>query len=302
MANKSSMSGFPDKSVTLTPLAATALDLHGKTFVVVGGTDGLGRAIAKLAASRGAAVTVVGRTFRDEGVSGVSFVKADLSSLRTAAHLGRELAVESADVVLFTAGIMAAKQREATAEGIERDLAISYLNRFVMTRELAPRLGVRRPAGAPPPRVFAMGFPGTGQLGDPDDLNAEKGYDAFKVHMNTVAGNEALVLEGARRWPQVRFFGLNPGLIKTNIRANFLGEGSATHRVAEFFIGLFMTSPERYAERILPVIFAPELDSHNARMFGQKGNPILPTDGMSPEQVARLIGASERLADPVVRG
>ncbi len=301
MANKSSMSGYPDPSVKLAPVPAASLDLHGKTLVVVGGTDGLGRAIARLAASRGAAVTAVGRTFRDEGVSNLSFAKADLASLKTAERLGKELAVERADVVLYTAGIMAAKKREATDEGIERDLAISYLNRFVMTRELAPRLGVARPAGAPPARVFVMGFPGTGQLGDPDDLNADNSYDAFKVHMNTVAGNEALVLEGGRRWPEVRFFGLNPGLIKTNIRANFLGEGSFTHRVAEFFIGLSMTSPERYAERILPVLFAPELDAHQGKMFGAKGNPILPTDGMSPEHVARLMAASERLADGVLQ-
>lgn len=297
MATKTSMSGFPDPSVTVKPVAASALELAGKTLVVVGGTDGLGRAIAQLAASRGASVTVVGRTFRDEGVRGISFVKADLSSMKAAERVGKDVAFEEADVVLFTAGIMAAKQREATDEGIERDLAVSYLNRLAMLRALAPRLGTRRAPGADPARVFVMGFPGTGQLGDLDDLNAERSYDAFKVHMNTVAGNEALVLEGARRWPEARVFGLNPGLIKTNIRANYLGEGSVTHRVAEFFIGLFMTSPERYAERILPVIFAPELTNYNARMFGQKGNPILPTEGMSPERVAALIGASERLAD-----
>ena len=302
MAKRTPMSGVPNPSIRVQPVAASDLDLHGRRVLIVGGTDGLGRAIARLAVDRGAAVTVVGRTFRDEGVPGLTFVKADLSSLRTAARLGEELPVAQTDVVLFTAGIMAARQREATDEGVERDLAISYLNRLVMLRPLAPRLGMERVTGAPPPRVFVMGFPGTGQLGDPDDLNAEGAYDGFKVHMNTVAGNEALVAEGARRWPELRFFGLNPGLIKTGIRANYLGQGSWIHRLTESLIGLLNLSPERYAALTLPLMFAPELDAHNGALFGQKGRPILPSEGMDAARVARLIAASEAIADRALAG
>lgn len=36
-------------------------------------------------------------------------------------------------------------------------------------------------------------FPGAGQAGQLGDLNAEKAYSAMAVHMQTVAGNEALV-------------------------------------------------------------------------------------------------------------
>ena len=129
---KTSMKGFPDRSLTLQPVPVESLGLTGKRVVIVGGTDGLGRAIATLAAARGAEVTVVGRTFRDEGVKGLTFVKADLSSMKEAARLGRELAVESTDVLLLTTGIIAAKQREVTAEGLERDMAISYLSRLVV--------------------------------------------------------------------------------------------------------------------------------------------------------------------------
>jgi NAD(P)-dependent dehydrogenase (short-subunit alcohol dehydrogenase family) len=292
---KTSMKGFPDRSFTVRPAPISALELSGKRMVIIGGTDGLGRAIAKLAASRGAQVTVVGRTFRDEGTAGLSFVKGDLSSMKEAERLGRELPVESADVVLMTTGIMAATTREVTAEGLERDMAISYLSRLALLRPLAPRLGTSRPAGAQRPRVFVMGFPGTGQLGNADDLNAEASYAAFPVHMNTVAGNEVLVLDGARRYPSLRLFGLNPGLIKTNIRANFLGEQSLKHRVAEFFIGLLMQSPESYAERIVPLLFAPELDQRTGVMFGAKANPILPTEGLTEAYVAKFIAGSEAL-------
>jgi hypothetical protein len=204
--------------------------------------------------------------------------------------------------VVLTTGIMAAKKREVTAEGLERDIAISYLSRLAVLRGLVSRLGKERPAGAPAPRVFVMGFPGSGQLGEPDDLNAERSYDAMEVHMNTVAGNEALVLDGARRFPEVRFFGLNPGLIKTDIRANYLGEGSVTHRVAEFFIGLLMQTPEAYAARTVPVLFAPELESRSGVMFGPKQNPILPTHAFDAAHLERFMKASEALIARAVGG
>jgi hypothetical protein len=294
-SRKTSMRGIPDRSLTVHLPSLSAVKLDGKRVAVIGGTDGLGRAIARAAAASGAEVTVVGRTFRDEGTPRLRFVKADLSSMKEAARLGRELEVELVDAVVMTTGIFAAKQREVTAEGLERDMAVSYLSRLVALRGLAPRLGTSRAAGAPRPRVFVMGFPGAGNLGNPDDLTGERSYDAMTVHMNTVAGNEALVLDARRRHPGLLVFGLNPGLIKSNIRANFMGEGSLMHRAGEFLIGLFMQSADAYAARIVPLLFAPELEGRSGALFGSKGSPILPTDGMDDTRVAQLISASEKL-------
>ena len=192
---------------------------------------------------------------------------------------------------------MTAPTREVTAEGLERDMAVSFLSRVAVLRGLTPRLGAGRPAGSPAPRVFVMGFPGSGQLGDLDDLTGEKTYDAFAVHMNTVAGNEALVLDQRRKSPGVLFFGLNPGLMKTGIRSNFMGEGSLKHRAAEFLIGLFTQTPEDYAARVVPLLAAPELEGRSGTMFGSKANPILPTDGLDDARVSQLMAASEALID-----
>ena len=290
--NKTSFSGTPDRTLGVAKVAIESLDLSGRRVVVVGGTDGLGRAIAKQAAARGARVIVVGRTFRDQATAGLEFVKADLSSMREAVRLGRELPAD-VDAIVLTTGIFAAPQREVTAEGLERDMAISFLSRLAILRELAPRLA----RAGKRPRVFVMGFPGTGNLGDVEDPNAERSYDAMKVHMSTVAGNEMLVLDGAKRHPGVGFYGLNPGLIKTNIRANYLGEGSLKHRLTETLIGLFMTSPETYAKRIVPLLFAPELEARSGVMFDSKARAILPTVGLTDAYVARFLGASTALVD-----
>ena len=167
------MGGVPDPSVTVRPSPIEQLDLSSKRLAVIGGTNGLGRAIAQQALTRGAEVTVVGRTFRDDPAARLTFVAADLSSMSEAVRVGRELPAESFDVVLFTTGIIAAKTREETAEHVERDVAISYLSRLAILQGLSPRLGSVRADGAPRPRVFVMGSPGTGAIGNPDDLNSE---------------------------------------------------------------------------------------------------------------------------------
>jgi NAD(P)-dependent dehydrogenase (short-subunit alcohol dehydrogenase family) len=292
---KTSIKGVPDPSLTIQPIPIDRLDLSSKRLAVVGGTNGLGRAIAQQALARGAEVTVVGRTFRDDPAARLTFVAADLSSMREAIRVGRELPAESFDLVLFTTGIIAAKTREDTPEHVERDVAISYLSRLAVLRGLSPRLGSARDADAPRPRVFVMGSPGTGEIGNPDDLNSEKNYRSMVAHGNTLAGNEILVL-GAKDWfPGPAFFGLGPYLVKTGIRSNLLGDGSITHKLVETAIGLFMQSPETYAKRIVPLLFAPELEGKTGLMFGHKAQPILPTQGFDSAYIDRYLSASEAL-------
>ena len=136
---------------------------------------------------------MVGRTFRDDPAARLNFVAADLSSIKEAVRVGRQLPAESLHVVLFTTGIIAAKTREETPEHVERDVAISYLSRLAILQGLSPRLGSARADGAPRPRVFVMGSPGAGAIGNPDDLNSEKNYRSMAAHANTIAGNEILV-------------------------------------------------------------------------------------------------------------
>jgi NAD(P)-dependent dehydrogenase (short-subunit alcohol dehydrogenase family) len=303
--------GVLDPSVTIRPTPIERLDLSLKRLAIIGGTGGLGRAIAQQALARGAEVTVVGRTFRDDTADRLTFVAADLSSMSEAARLGIEFPAELFDVALFTAGIIAAKTREETREHVERDVAISYLSRLAVLQGLSPRLGSARADGAPKPRVFVMGSPGYGMLGDPDDLNSEDNYRPLVAHANTVAGNEILVLAAKDRFPGPAFFGLGPGLIKTGIRANYLSEGSVTHKLVEAAIGVLAQSPKTYAKRMVPILFAPELEGRTGLMFGSKpglellrggDRPILPTQGIDSSYIDRYMSASEALLQRALSG
>jgi NAD(P)-dependent dehydrogenase (short-subunit alcohol dehydrogenase family) len=285
-----------DNSFTWRRVDAASLDLKGLKVAIVGGTGGIGRAISRFMDPRGASVVAVGQTFRDSEVPGIQFVKADLSLMREAQRVGQALPAEALDLVIFTTGILPGPKREETAEGIERDMAVSYLSRLVIVREIGPRLGKDRPAARMKPRVFIMGFPGVGQTGRLDELNSEKSYGRWTAHMNTVAGNEVLVLHAARRYPNANFFGLNPGFIKTNIRTNLFGGDTLLYRFTEWMLGLIASSPESYADRITPLLVSPDLEGHSGVMFDRKGRAILPSPKLTDSSyVNAFVAASEAL-------
>lgn len=281
-----------DTAVRIDRPALDTLDLAGQQAAVVGGTGGLGRAIARQLAARGANVTVVGQTFRDSGTPGLTFLHADLSLMSEAARVADELPAEQLDLLVITTGIIAAPDRQETPERLERDMAVSYLSRLVLTRRLAARLGTARPASAPRPRVFIMGFPGVGATIDLDDINAEKSYKSMTVHFGTVAGNEALVVDSAARYPSLDVFGMNPGFVATNIRSNMYGDGKAMRSVMEGTAKLFAPSPDQYAARVVPALVSPTLQEKSGLMIGNKGQAILRSADATPEHAAQIISQS----------
>jgi hypothetical protein len=185
-----------------------------------------------------------------------------------AVRISQELPIGTADTVIFTTGIIPTAKRQITAEGLEMDIAVSTLSRHVMLREIMPHL-------RPEARVFIMGFPGAGQKGELDDLNGEARYvgGLGQTHMNTVAGNEALVHHWAAQGRKV--FGLNPGMITTNIRTN--ADNGCFMRSVERLIGWFGPSAAQYAGAVVPLFVTLELDAAPGALFGQKGTPVLPT-------------------------
>ncbi|MFF8803176.1 MULTISPECIES: hypothetical protein [unclassified Methylobacterium] len=154
--------------------------------------------------------------------------------------------------------------------------------------------------------MFVIGFPGTNQEADPADpadLNSERTYKRMRTHGYTVAGNEVLVLDAARRYPHVVAFGLNPGFVKTNIRANLFGS-RAFLKVMEFLTGFMTVSPETYADRIVPQLVSPDLDGRSGAMFDNKARAILPSAKSTEIPYAdAVIAASAALlagAEPVL--
>jgi NAD(P)-dependent dehydrogenase (short-subunit alcohol dehydrogenase family) len=248
-------------------------NLQGKEFLIVGGTKGIGHALMESVARRGARVVITGRTSPENLPQGVTFVKGDVTTLKATHELAGVLAKDhSYDTVVFTVGIFAGRKLKRTAEGIEEDLAISYLSRFIISDVL-----IKASAISGRKRVFIMGYPGEDMKPtNMDDINFETTeYSMLPAHFNTVIFNEALVYELARRHPDLHVFGLNPGLIRTGIRDNVHGgeTGSLIGKVIETLIGLTNPTAEQFTEKtLIPLVASPELDKKTGISFTKHGS------------------------------
>ncbi|MEM9795664.1 MAG: SDR family NAD(P)-dependent oxidoreductase [Pseudomonadota bacterium] len=122
--------------------------MSGPVVALTGATGGIGSAVAKAYASRGARLILIGR---DEAKltslrhalpgEGHSTRCVDLSSLTETRRLAADIraAAPTLDILLNVAGVLHGERRE-TAEGHEETLAVNLLSPILLTQELAPAL------------------------------------------------------------------------------------------------------------------------------------------------------------------
>ena len=164
------------------------MTLGGKTILVTGSTDGVGRWVAERLAADGARVLVHGRDRKRgealvetiaNGGGAATFLPADLSSLANVRDLadavGRE--TDALDVLVNNAGIgTAGNAREVSADGFELRFAVNYLAGFLLTRLLLPLLEKRAPS-----RIVNVASAGQ-QAIDFDDVMLTRGYSGVRAY------------------------------------------------------------------------------------------------------------------------
>jgi len=127
--------------------------------------------------------------------------------MREAVRLGSNSGGTLRRRALHTGIIASRKAREETSEHVERDVAVSYLNRFAVLQVSAPDSG-STPGRCPRPACSSWD-PRYGILGDPDDLNSEKSYQPMVAHAARLRERDPRT---RRQGPVPRsaFFGLGP--------------------------------------------------------------------------------------------
>ncbi|HEV7878738.1 SDR family NAD(P)-dependent oxidoreductase [Bradyrhizobium sp.] len=167
------------------------MEVNGKTVLVTGSTDGVGRYVAAQLASAGAKVLIHGRDreraksladdIRRRGHGEAIFYQADLSSLAGARQLADAVLADHnrLDIFISNAGIGSRTQgteRRESADGYELRFAVNYLSGFLLAHLLLPLLKASAPS-----RIVNVASLGQHPI-DFDDVMLTKGYSGSRAY------------------------------------------------------------------------------------------------------------------------
>jgi NAD(P)-dependent dehydrogenase (short-subunit alcohol dehydrogenase family) len=165
------------------------MNMDGKTVLVTGSTDGVGRYVAAKLAAAGAKVLIHGRdkarakTLADEiggqGHTEPVFYQADLSSLAGARQLAEAVLAEHdrLDVFISNAGIGSRPpERQTSADGHELRFAVNHLSGFLLAHLLLPLLKTSAPS-----RIVNVASLGQHPI-DFEDVMITKGYSGARAY------------------------------------------------------------------------------------------------------------------------
>ena len=167
------------------------MKMDGKTVLITGSTDGVGRYVATRLAAAGAKVLVHGRDaarakmLMDEikraGGAEPAFYPADLSSLAETRRLAEAVLADHRrlDVFISNAGIGSQNEgpaRQTSKDGHELRFAVNYLAGFLLARLLLPLLRASAPS-----RIVNVASLGQHPI-DFDDVMIASGYSGSRAY------------------------------------------------------------------------------------------------------------------------
>jgi NAD(P)-dependent dehydrogenase (short-subunit alcohol dehydrogenase family) len=183
------------------------MNMDGKTVLVTGSTDGVGRYVAARLASAGAKVLIHGRDaergkaladeIKREGCGDVVFYPADLSSLAGARQLAEAVLAgnQRLDIFISNAGIgsrTSGPERRTSADGYELRFAVNYLSGFLLAYLLLPLLKASAPS-----RIVNVASLGQHPL-DFDDVMLTRGYSGTRAYAQSKLAQIMFTIDLAR--------------------------------------------------------------------------------------------------------
>ncbi|MFE4175437.1 SDR family NAD(P)-dependent oxidoreductase [Streptomyces sp. NPDC056909] len=199
-----------------------------RTFVITGGTDGIGAAVARALFSRGDHVVVIGtdpekgdRLAQEAAAApgGLDFVRADLSLVSSTRRvIGEVVEAHPAIDGLVLCARYFRTHRRVTAEGFEDNFALFYLSRVLFSYGLLKAL-----EKAERPVIVNVAGPGHDTPIDWDDLQSAGRYDGVNAMFMTGRLNDLLGVDFARRRGEgpVKYVLFHPGTTSTSFAGEF---------------------------------------------------------------------------------
>jgi retinol dehydrogenase 12 len=277
-------------------------ELAGKTCLVTGATNGIGRVSARALARMGAKLFLVARDpqraedtraeiLRETPGADVRIIVADLASQADVRRAAAEFLATGAPlhVLLNNAGVTQLHRSE-TVDGIETTFAVNHLAYFLLTLLLLDRLKASAPARIVNVASDAHRF---GGALDFDDLGSKKSFSWMAVYGRSKLANILFTRELARRLEGtgVTVNCLHPGAVRTGLGMN---NDAPILKLLVSLARPFMRSPEKGAETSIWACSAPELAKVSGRYFSDRKE-------RRPNALALDDGAARRLWDVSAR-
>jgi len=276
--------------------------VNTKTFVITGGTSGIGKALALDLAKNGETIVLVARD-ADRGKAVQQEIGArtqnpnldlqlcDLSVISSVRNLAEILKsrYESIDVLINNAGVHKSK-RQTTMDGFELMFATNHLGPFLLTNLLLELLQNSAQSNGSA-RILNITAPSTVQP-DFDDLQSEKKFNSLNVFGATKMMNLLFTFELARRLENtgITANAIHPGLA----RSGLMKEAILPMRL---FTWLMSRPPGKITGSIVRAATAPEFGTVTGK-FLHRGKEIKAPDyAYDREAQKRLWAVSEALSD-----
>lgn len=277
----------------MTATGGNSGSMQGKTVLVTGATNGIGKVAARTLVSFGARVVIVGRNASKTAevareIGAASFIVGDLSVLSEVRRTASEFLAREGqlDVLLNNAGAVVSKRQE-TPEGIEMTFALNHLNYFLLTQELLPLL-----TATPAARVVSVASAAhaSGKMRW-DDLEFRRGYSSWQAYSQSKLANILFTRELSRRLAGtgVTANSLHPGFVNTGFGHN---NGGMMSRV----IGLlkpFTVTEEKGAQTSIYLAASPEVAGVSGRYFADQKEVRPAPQALDDAAAARLWAVSE---------
>jgi NAD(P)-dependent dehydrogenase (short-subunit alcohol dehydrogenase family) len=250
--------------------------MQGKTVLVTGANQGIGKATAIALAREGARVVIVARN-ADKGRAALAevaaasrggepeLIVADLSSQEQVRRAASELKArhDRLDVLVNNAGVFV-PERHTTIDGLEETFALNHLGYFLLTRELVDLLKESGPARI----VNVSSDAHRGARMQWDDLQFETHrYRGFKAYGQSKLANVLFTYELARRLEGTRVTAnaLHPGVIGSGFGQTYGGAMSVLVKIAR----PFMLTPEEGARTTVYLASSPEVEGVTGKFFSK---------------------------------
>jgi NAD(P)-dependent dehydrogenase (short-subunit alcohol dehydrogenase family) len=237
--------------------------LNGKTALITGSTDGVGRMVAERLGADGWRVLVHGRDRgRGEQVvaaikksgSAAEFLQADLSSLAEVRRLADAVqkATKRLDLLINNAGIGSGGPqgvRETSTDGHELRFAVNYLSGFLLTHLLMPLLKNSAPA-----RIVNVASLGQ-QAIDFDDVMLHNDYNGMRAYRQS-------------KLAQILFtVALAPELKGSGVTVNALHPATFMDTAMVRQFGTPISTVEEGADAILKLAVAADMEGQSGLYF-----------------------------------